>query len=299
MDGANIKTKYTTLIYIEMEAINFEDNIWLPIFTTIIKISYRCVIIVLLWLPVFLVCLPLYLLGLSIWGLPPIISPWSRFVKYFVAAFTAGRADDNIPFTNRVCVFLIVFTTLLKVPLNGICWFIDELLFSKYHEIVIEEPIFFISGCRTGSTQLAYYLEDDKMNFITPTLGKSLFPFIWFWKLIVPVLKATGVIKGQGKDHRDFSKPQNEFEKHHNVDLHRNGSFDICATVWHFNITSFYLGVDFMKWGFPFVQLNETPIDNQFCSSFVQYYDAIMKKVIPSWYPHTVCVSQRTFLDDS
>ena len=108
----------------------------------------------------------------------------------------------------------------------------------------------------------------------------ALFPFIWFWKLIVPVLKTAGVIKVQVKDHRDFSQPQSEYEKHHNVDLHRNGSFDIRVTVWHFNAISLYLGVDFMKWGFPFVQLIETPIDNQFCSSFVQYYDVILKKVM-------------------
>ena len=263
-----------------MEAINFEDNIRLPIFTVIIKISYRCGIIMLLWLPVFVVCLPLYLLGLSIWGLPPIISPWSRFVKYFVAAFTAGRADDNIPFTNRVSVFLIVFSTLLKVPLVGICWFIDEFLFSKYHKIIIEEPVLFISGGRTGSTQLANYLENDKINFIAPTMEESLFPFIWFWKLIVPMLKAAGIIKGNVKTDEDFNQPQSEFAKRHNVDLYRTGSFDICAAMWHFSATSWYLGVDFMKWGFPFVQLNGKPIDNQFCNSLVQYYDLIMKKVM-------------------
>ena len=263
-----------------MEAINFEDNTRLSIFTTIIIISYRCAIILLLWFPVFILCLPLYLLGLSIWGLPPIISPWSRFFKYLLAAFTAGRAEDNIPFINRVSVFLIVFTTLLKIPLNGICWFIDELLFSKYHEIIIEEPILFITGCRTGSTQLAYYLEDDKTNFIAPTLGESLFPFIWLWKFIVPVLKAAGVIKVQVKNDKDFSQAPNEFEKRHNIDLHRNGTFDICAAAWHFNTKSLCLGIDFMKWGFPFVKLIETPIDNQFCSSFVQYYDVIMKKVM-------------------
>ena len=280
-----------------MEAINLEDNIRLPIFTVIINISYRCAIIMLLWLPVFVVCLPLYLLGLSIWGLPPIISPWSRFVKYFVAAFTAGRADDNIPFTNRVSVFLIVFSTLLKIPLTGISWFIDEFLFSKYHKIIIKEPIFFITGCRTGSTQLAHYLEDDNINFIAPTMEESLLPFIWYWKLIVPILKAVGKIKGKVED---FSQPQNELAKRQNLDMHRTRSFEINATVWHFNTISLYLGVDIMKWGFPFVQLIEKPIDNQFCSSLVQYCDLTVKKgYVPSWYPHTACISQRTFSDGS
>ena len=260
-----------------METINFEDNIRLPIFTVIINISYRCAIIMFLWLPVFVVCLPLYLLGLSIWGLPPIISPWSRFVKYFVAVFTAGRADDNIPFTNRVFMFLMVFTILLKVPFIGIFWFIDELLFSKYHKIIIKEPVVFITGCQSGSTQLSHYLEDDKVNFIAPTVAESLFPFIWYWKLIVPVLKAAGVIN---ETDRDFSQPQNEFDKRHTVEMHRTESIEINANYWHFNSVSLYLGADFMKWGFPFVRLTDSQIDDQFCSSLIQYYDLIVKKVL-------------------
>ena len=99
----------------------FDNNECPPIFTIVMTILYHCIIIMLfLWFPVFLICLPLYLLGLSIWGLPPIVSPWSRFVKYFVAVFTAGSSDDSIPFSNRVFVFLMVFNALLKVPLNGI-----------------------------------------------------------------------------------------------------------------------------------------------------------------------------------
>ena len=264
-----------------MEA-SFDDMSKRPPFSTAIKtISYRCVIIVLLWLPVFLVCVPLYLLGLSIWGLPPMISPWSRFVKYFVAAFTAGRADDNIPFTNRVSVFLIVLTALLKVPLNGIYWFIDELFFPKYHEFIIEEPVFFITGCRTGSTQLAYNLKDDKMNFIAPTDGESMFPFIWYWKLIVPALIFAGMKKkGHAKTNKDFSHPQKELDKRHNADRLRTGSFEICAAFWHFSLTSWYLGVDFMKWGYAFVNPIDQPTDNQFSSSFTQYYDSVVKKVL-------------------
>ena len=35
-----------------------------------------------------------------------------------------------------------------------------------------------------------------------------------------------------------------------------------------------------MKWGFPFVRLIEKLIDNQFCSSLVQYCDLTVKKVM-------------------
>ena len=186
-------------------------------------------------------------------------------------------------------MLLIVFTILLKVPLAGIFWFIDELLFSKYHKIIIKEPVFFITGCRSGSTQLSHYLEDDKVNFIAPTVAGSLFSFIWYWKLIVPVLKAAGVIN---ETDRDFSQPQNEFHKRHTVEMHRTGRFDMNAVAWHFNAISLYLGVDFMKWSFPLVQLTESPIDSQFCSSLVQYYDLTVKKVLY----HRGTPTQRVFV---
>ena len=67
------------------------------------------------------------------------------------------------------------------------------------------------------------------------------------------MLKAAGIIKGNVKTDEDFNQPQSEFAKRHNVDLYRTGSFDICAGMWHFSAISWYLGVDFMKWGFPFV----------------------------------------------
>ena len=251
-----------------------------PFFTRMASILYRCAIIILLWCPLFFACFPLYLLGYAIWGLPPIISPWSRFVKYFIAVFTAGRADDNIPFTNRISLFLFVLSSLLKAPLVGIFWFIDEMLFSKYNRVTIKEPVFFISGLRTGSTQLAHYLEDDKTNFISPTWIELLFPFIWYWKFVVPVFKAAGIIKVHPKAEKDFSQPQNEFDKRHTTDIQRTGTLEIFAAMWHFSRTSRFLGVDLMKWGFPFVKLIDKPIDNQFCSSFVQYNDLIMKKVL-------------------
>jgi len=168
-----------------------------------------------------------------------------------------------------------VFISFLKVPLNGVCWFIDELLFSEYRKVVIEKPLFFITGCRTGSTQLANYLEDDEANFVAPTIGESLFPFIWYWKF----LKFTGAKQSQ-KTHKDFSQPQKEMDKRHNADLLRTGSFEICTAIWHFSLTSWFLGVDFMKWGFSFVSPVDGPIDNQFCNSFVQYYDSVVKKVL-------------------
>ena len=51
------------------------------------------------WLVISLCCLPLFILGLAVWGLPPVVPALSAF---HVAFFTEGKSNENIPFTNRV-----------------------------------------------------------------------------------------------------------------------------------------------------------------------------------------------------
>ena len=104
----------------------------------------------------------LYIIGLFIWGRPPTISSWSRFYKYFIATLTEGKPEEGIPFTNRILVFLMVFDNLMKSPIRGVGWFLDETFYPSYHKCEIKDPLFLISAARSGSTQLADYLEDDK-----------------------------------------------------------------------------------------------------------------------------------------
>lgn len=141
----------------------------------VVNILIRCFFTI-LWLPLSVACLPWFLVGRYVWGLPPIIPPWSRYFKYCIAAFTEGGPEDNIPFTNRVLVFLITISALIKAPVSGTCWFIDELLFSGYRKIEIKEPVFYITGPRSGSTQLCEYLENDTENFIIPMSGERIVP---------------------------------------------------------------------------------------------------------------------------
>ena len=50
----------------------------------------------------------------------------------------------------------------------------------------IKNPLFFITMGRSGSTQMAQYLEDDNEKFLTPMTIEAVFPYIWAWKLIAP-----------------------------------------------------------------------------------------------------------------
>ena len=179
---------------------------------------------ILLWLPLAVAILPLFLLGLLVWGHPPIISPLARFSRYFSAVFTEGRPDENIPLTNRILILLIVLSSLVKVPLHGICWFIDELFYPGYRQVTIQKPVFYITAVRSGSTQLATYLENDEDNFIVPMMLEGFFPFIWFWKLVIPIMKKVGIYKQFTNTNAMFGV---ESKKRHNVSLTRTETWDI------------------------------------------------------------------------
>ena len=229
--------------------------------------------LIVLWLPVSLASLPLFLLGLSIWGLPPIISPWSRFWKYFVAVFMEGTHEDNIPLVNRVIVFLTVLYTLTNAPLVGVFWFIDELLFPSYHKVDLKEPIFFISAVRSGSTQLAQYIEEDEENFIVPKVQETLCPFIWMWKLNIPPRDFAGT--------RPVLRNNMYAEKikRHNANFDKTNTMGAVVLDWHFGFTSSLLGARFLKWGFPHVAPKDIPIDQQFCNKLLSFIECITRKI--------------------
>ena len=185
------------------------------ILSTTKSILLQCVS-TLLFLPLSLAFLPLYIIGLIIWGRPPTVSPWSRFYRYFTATFTEGEPEEGILFTNRILLLTIIFDNLVKSPIKGVGWFLDEIFYPSYHKCEIKEPLFFLSGTRSGSTQMANYLEEDEENFIAPMMVEGMFPYIWAWKLIAPILKMMGLKKHVEVPSSFFGE---EAKKRHNLNF--------------------------------------------------------------------------------
>ena len=209
----------------------------------LVHIVFLCITTT-LWVPLSVTRLPIFLMGLFIWGLPPTIPVWSRICKYFMAVFTEGRPEDSIPLTNRVITFVLILNVVVKIPVNGVCWFMDELLYPDYHKVDIKEPVYFITAPRSGSTQLCQYLEDDKENFIVPTVIEAMMPYIWFWKLFIPTLSRLGcrqkfeVLGSFGVE----AKKRNEFN------VSKANTWDGLVRSWHLNFLSEYLGSSFFNW---------------------------------------------------
>ena len=259
-------TQYTSIL---------DDNERPKLLSALMNIIFLC-ITTLLWLPVSLTCLPFFIFGLVVWGLPPTIPVWSRIWRYFTAVFTEGKPEDNVPFTNRVIIFVLLLNVIIKIPVNGVCWFLDELLYPAYHKVDIKDIVFFITGPRSGSTQLAHYLEDDKENFITPTAAEVLFPYIWYWKLFMPTLARFGIKQEHFESLFDIGV---EVKKRHEFYFSKSTTWDgLVGGAWHINLFSWCLGSSFFNWGYSYAKLEE-PVDEEFYRSLLLFTNQVVRKV--------------------
>ncbi len=159
------------------------------------------------------------------------------------------------------------------------CWFLDELLYPNYHKVEIKEPVFFITAPRSGSTQLGHYIEDDKENFIVPTVPEGMIPYIWAWKLLIPIFINCGLKQKQLED--KIIPIGVEVKKHHEFKFFKSDSW--CGTIqsWHFCFLSWCFGYSFMKWGYSYAKLAHEPIDEEFYyKTFMLFTDRVVKKVM-------------------
>ena len=193
-----------------------------------------------------------------------------------MAVFTEGKPEDSIPFTNRVITFVLILNVVVKIPVNGVCWFMDELMYPDYHKVDIKDPVFFMTAPRSGSTQLCQYLEDDKENFIVPTVIEAIMPYIWFWKLFIPTLARLG-IKQKFEVLGSFGV---EAKKRHEFNLSKTNTWDGLVRMWHLNLFSWCLGSSFFNWGYSYAKLEE-PIDEMFYNySFLLFTNQALRKMI-------------------
>ena len=230
-----------------------------------------------LWIPFSLACVPLYLPGLVVWGKPPTIPSWSAFCRNLIAAWMEGKSEENIPFTNRIIIFLVFLDIIVKVPVNGVCWYLDEALYPSYHNIVIKDPLFVISATRSASTQITKYLEEDKETFVTPTAIEGGFPYIWVWRLVFPIIKRLGLHNMMEKK---LSKIIGEEMKKRSIfNIYKSDAWDGMLAFPHQTwLLSQNLGCRFYKYGFVTCTLKE--MDEDFCKCFLKGTDCILKKVV-------------------
>lgn len=172
---------------------------------------------------------------------------------------------------------MLIFDTLVKAPIRGACWFLDELLYPAYHKVNMEEPVFFITGPRSGSSQLCKYLEKDEESFVIPTVVEGFAPYIWAWKLVIPIFTRLGI---NMERYGELNILGTEAKKRHNFNIFTSDTWDTIFGGLHLNQVILYLGVSFMKWGYPFARLKQPIDEDLYINNFITYTDCVLKKVM-------------------
>lgn len=126
--------------------------------------------------------IPPYIASRLYYGRPPVVAPAGRFLHILRVLATDAELARSRSLLVRLLFALLVLQRWLLVPLWGLAWHLDELLYGRaLDRVVVTQPIFEISAARSGSTHLAHYLEGDP-HLCAPGALQTLFPFVWAWR---------------------------------------------------------------------------------------------------------------------
>ncbi len=219
--------------------------------------------------------LPFYLIGRIFWDRPPIVPHWSQVRRYLGYAWSAQPSEPGLSWQARVWLTISILRKWILTPIIGIAWQLDELLYGRaINEAKIVEPLFVISGGRSGSTQITRYIEADP-HVTAPNLLQAMFPYMWLWKLaprtigrLFPPEKVRERLEGM--------MPPELLERHE-FDPFNADTFDGAFFTGHLNPLAFYLGPDISASEFSFARF---PAEDQskMEQDFVSLVDRIGRK---------------------
>jgi len=163
-----------------------------------------------------------------------------------------------------------------KAPI-GLAWQLDALLYgAALRATPVVAPLIEISAARSGSTQLARYLEDDP-HLAAPSVLQALFPYLWLWRLVPPTIGR--FFTPDQVRHKIESVMPLEFLQRHEGDPFRTDTFDGALYLAHMNALSSFLGPDVMidDFGFGILAPHNRALWEQ---HFVDLLDGIALKTL-------------------
>lgn len=196
---------------------------------------------------------PLYLLGSAIWGWPPNVPRAWQVARYLRLAWTVRPPHPGITLGQRVWVMLEVLRKVAVIPFWGCCWLLDELLYGReLRAIEVRAPLIEISAARSGSTQLARYLEEDP-HLAAPALLQFVFPYLWLWKIAPHTIGR--LVTRERLIHKMEQQLPREFLERHEGDPFRTDTFDGALYISHLNSLCSSLGPRILVEDFNFSEL--------------------------------------------
>lgn len=220
---------------------------------------------------------PLFLAAALIWGWPPNVPRLTQIRRYLRLVWTVTPPAPGLSTGARAWLTLSILQKCVLVPVTGLAWLLDEILYGKALDATpVVAPLIEISAARSGSTQLARYLEDDP-HLAAPSLLQAFFPYLWLWKL-APKTIGRFITPDQVRHKLETMLPL-EFLQRHEGDPFRTDTFDGVLFTSHLNGLSGLLGPDVMVEEFSFGTL--APHNRALWEEiFVEMLDRIARKTL-------------------
>jgi hypothetical protein len=209
------------------------------------------------------------------WGWPPIVPRAAQVRRYLTVLATSQPPSPGLSVAARLALGLALFQHLALTPLRGLAWQLDELIYGPALDAVeVVAPLFEISAGRSGSTQLARYLEQDP-RLAAPSFLQALFPYRWAWRLSERLL-SRWVSRAQVTHWVEQLLPA-ELRERHEGDPFCTDTFDGALYAAHLNHLSLTMGPAFAEEQFGFGAVNKhTRL--QWEQDFVQILERIGRK---------------------
>lgn len=196
---------------------------------------------------------PFYLVAAAIWGWAPNVPRLRQIARYLRLTWTANPPKPGLSLYTRVMLTLAITRKVAVVPLWGLAWWLDELLYgSALRGVQVRSPLLEISAARSGSTQLARYLEDDP-HLVAPNLLQLFFPYRWLWHLAPHTLGR--LITPEKVRHKLAEAMPPEFIQRHEGDPFRTDTFEAVLYLAHLNHLAALLGPEMIVSDIGFAEL--------------------------------------------
>lgn len=222
-----------------------------------------------LWLP--------FLLSLLVWGYPPNVPQPGQFGRYLGLAWRREVPAPGLSILARVWITLSIARKLAVTPFWGLAWQLDLLLYGRRLAAqAVVAPLIEISAARSGSTQIARYLEEDP-QLVAPTFLQIVFPYRWLWVVARPTLGR--LFSPEKVRHKMEQMLPLEFTQRHEGDPYRTDTFDGVLYISHLNNLAPFLGSDILADDFGFAS-DKPHAQALFEGPFVDLFDGVARKVL-------------------
>ena len=220
---------------------------------------------------------PLYWLSAMIYGRAGNTTRAWQVARYLRLCWTEHPPAPGLPLLLRCWLSLLILAKVLSNPLRGLAWNLDLLLYGRaLRRVQVTAPLFEISAARSGSTQLARYLEDDP-HLVAPVVLQLLFPYLWLWRLAAgPLGRLVGAERARKAIESQFPP---EFLERHEGDPLRTDTFEAAFYLNNLNHLSPFLSPELLAQEFGFSEITEHS-RRLWEFDFVSFVDAMARKTL-------------------